>query len=272
MAHCTCCGKWAGFFRDAHPQCAQFEAEVIATITRFAKAPYFPTLQSELATLRANAPMTFAQQQQSVLEGWKSVAEEMLSDGYLDEAEQAKLEAIAQACDLDVESLRETNMFWRMAKAATLRQVLHGLIPEHSIEGMPFTLNLQRGEKVVWVFEDAAFLEDRTYRQRANSPLGVGVRIASGLYYRTGGSAPVDVETRVHVDDGTLVVTDRHLHFVGTSRSIRISYAKVISFQEYSDGIGVTKDGVSAKQQAFLVGDGWFVYNLATNLMAIAAQ
>ena len=38
------------------------------------------------------------------------------------------------------------------------------------------------------------------------------------------------------------------------------------SFEPYEDGFGIMRDAQTAKPQTFVTGDGWFVYNLATNL------
>ena len=37
-------------------------------------------------------------------------------------------------------------------------------------------------------------------------------------------------------------------------------------FHPYTDGFGIMRDAQTAKPQAFRTGDGWFPYNLATNL------
>ena len=46
-------------------------------------------------------------------------------------------------------------------------------------------------------------------------------------------------------------------------KSLRLKHEKIISHTPYADGIGVCRDGVSAKPQVFVTGDGWFTYNLA---------
>ena len=40
----------------------------------------------------------------------------------------------------------------------------------------------------------------------------------------------------------------------------------IVSFEPYSDGLGVMRDAQMAKPQTFITGDGWFVYNLVVNL------
>jgi len=46
-------------------------------------------------------------------------------------------------------------------------------------------------------------------------------------------------------------------------------YAKIVSFEPFSDGLGLVRDAAIAKPQIFVTGDGWFTYNLVTNLSRI---
>ena len=39
-----------------------------------------------------------------------------------------------------------------------------------------------------------------------------------------------------------------------------------MDFEPFSDGFGLMGEAQTAKQQSFRTGDGWFAYNLATNL------
>ena len=70
----------------------------------------------------------------------------------------------------------------------------------------------------------------------------------------------------VGVDSGILAVTDKHIHFHGPLKSFRIPYGKIISFEPYEDGIGLQRDGSTAKPQILVTGDGWFSYNMIRNL------
>jgi hypothetical protein len=44
---------------------------------------------------------------------------------------------------------------------------------------------------------------------------------------------------------------------------------KTDAARRYSDGIGIQRDAASAKPEVFKTGDGWFAYNLITNLAAL---
>jgi len=120
----------------------------------------------------------------------------------------------------------------------------------------------------VWVFQRCDYLEDKIHRQYEGGSQGVSIRVMKGVYYRMGAfkGQAVDRTERVHVDTGLVVVTDKNIYFAGPAESLRIPYTKIVSFQPFSDGIGVIRDAASAKPQIFVTHDGWFTYNLVTNL------
>jgi hypothetical protein len=76
----------------------------------------------------------------------------------------------------------------------------------------------------------------------------------------------IDRTERVRVDTGLLAITNKHIYFTGPAKSLRLPFAKIVSFQPFNDGVGVIRDTASAKHQIFVTGDRWFTYNLVTNL------
>lgn len=69
---------------------------------------------------------------------------------------------------------------------------------------------------------------------------------------------------------GSLIITTKNVFFYSTKKSIKIPYKKVVSFTQYSNGIGVQKDG-NSKPQAFIGIDGWFAYNIVINIQNLDA-
>jgi hypothetical protein len=68
------------------------------------------------------------------------------------------------------------------------------------------------------------------------------------------------------VDTGLLAITNKHIYFSGGEKDLRVPYAKVVAFHPFSNGVGIIRDTSNAKLQIFVTGDGWFTYNLITNL------
>ncbi len=97
---------------------------------------------------------------------------------------------------------------------------------------------------------------------------GVSVKIMKGVYYRTSAfkGRPVETSSLDLMDVGKLGITTKYIYFVGSKKSFRVPYKKVVNFVPYSDGIGLFRDAANAKQQVFKSGDGWFLFNLVANL------
>ena len=70
----------------------------------------------------------------------------------------------------------------------------------------------------------------------------------------------------VHQDTGLLGFSTKHLYFSGSKKKFRVLYDRIVDFEPYDDGFGLMRDAQTAKPQSFQTGDGWFAFNLVTNL------
>ena len=216
--------------------------------------------------------MTEAEQHQLAVRAFENAVTEALKDDILSEDDEKKLIALGQRLSLSQKELNTNWAFRRTVKAAVIREILAGVIPQR-IELDTSSVNLEKDEIVVWAFADTPYYEDRTQRSWVGSSHGISVRIMKGVYYRTSAfeGHPVERRQRVAVDTGLLLITNKNLYFSGPEKSLRLPYKKIVSFQPFSDGFGLTKDAVTAKPQIFVTGDGWFAYNLVTNLAHMCA-
>lgn len=204
----------------------------------------------------------------SLVDGWIQAVDRALEDGILSEAENQRLNVALNKFALPEAELHRHGTYFRVVKASVLRQVLEGKPPSNVTLDDSYPVNLQRGEKPVWSFTNVRYLEDVVRRQTVGGSQGVSLRIMSGVYYRVGmfkGESVSSTERR-HLDTGTLLLTTRHLYFVGASKTMRIPYAKVVAFTPYSDAVGLMRDAASAKPQFFQLDDAWFAHNLVVNL------
>ncbi len=169
---------------------------------------------------------------------------------------------------VDYDAFANYNALAQLDKAAVIRGVIEGTIPNRFKDGDDLPINLQKSEKLVWVFNGVDYCELKTRRERRGGSHGVSIRIARGLYYspRQFRSQTHEWDETVHVGTGLLAITSKHIYFHGGTKSFRIPYSKIVSFEQFSDGFGVMRDTQTAKPQSFRTGDGWFVYNLVTNL------
>jgi hypothetical protein len=233
----------------------------------------FESLEMCLQDIAKDAYVPDSQIREAVLEGCEQAIDHLLEQGIINLEAEECLTRYTETFKLSVEELDRRGAWTRATQSTVLREVLNGIIPQRMrIEGsVPF--NFQQSEKVVWIFRNVGYYENRTHRSYQGGSQGVSLRIASGVYYRAGGfrGYPVDSSEWVKLDTGMLAVTDKHIYFTGSSKSFRINYRKIVSFSPLSDGMTIQRDGLNAKAQAFALGDGWFVYNLVTNLCRLAS-
>lgn len=190
-----------------------------------------------------------------------------LEDGIIDPQEESFLAAYMQEFQLDQRELDARGAFSKVGKALILRDVLEGRVPSRLRLELTLPFNLLKSEKLIWLLQNVDYLEDRNIRQYVGTSRGVSVRLARGVYYKVGACQGQIVQTTqsTFIGTGFLGVTNRHLYFASTQKSLRIPYAKIVSLQPCTNGIIVHRDAASALPQMFRNDDGWFLYNLAVN-------
>lgn len=199
---------------------------------------------------------------------WDFAVESFLQDGILDQTEEARLAKFKEHFGLSQTDLDSNGSLSKIVKAGILREIFEGKIPSKVLIDGSLPINFQKNEQIVWAFPNAPYLEDKTKRQYRGRSQGVSLRIMQGVYYRVGdfrGHA-VEYTERAHVDTGWVAITNKHIYFAGPRKSLRLPYSKIISFEPFSDGIGIIRDASTAKPQVFVTGDSWFTYNLVVNL------
>lgn len=275
---CNHCGADAGFMRQQHWECQEIydggQARMTALATDAALSGCgSPKLRAELLKTAADTYSDTERVEHALVRGWMNAADFALDDHLLSADEERALDAYVRDTDIppryfrSVEGAADTQK--KLGYSRTLRELNEGMLPDPPgvwARGLPF--NFMKSETPVWAFEDARYLDDTVKRERVGSSRGGAVRVAKGVY--VGGSQfrsrTVETEVTEHVDTGTLALTTKHLYFSGRRKKFRIRYDKVVSFDAYSDGIGVTRDAANARPQTFIVGqgEGWFLCNIVT--------
>lgn len=280
MGNCKYCGKSAGFLRTKHAECEQRHLEqeriiqsgrqrIGVEISRAIKgSDNFDELGKAISEIEQSSLVSSSERNALLVKGWEKSVEQFLEDGILDAREEKRLVEFKEHFALSQNDIDKNGAFTKTVKATVLRDILSGIVPQRVSVVGNIPINFQKGEQVVWAFADSKYLEDKTLRQFVGGSQGVSVRVMKGVYYRVGAFKGQAVEhtERVHIDTGWVVVTTKNIYFAGPRKSIRLPYAKIVSFEPFSDGIGVIRDTVTAKPQIFVTGDGWFTYNLVTNL------
>jgi hypothetical protein len=291
MGDCIFCGKPAGFLRRKHKECEEQEqqrqrmraeeieqkqrmreagrAQIIAEALRtISGTKNFVELESTINGIATAALIPETDKTDALVHAWESAVERSLDDSLLDRSEEQCLVDFSKRFALAQIDLDKRGAFTKVRKAALLRDILHGVLPPPAPMPGDLAINLQKNEQLVWSFADVEYLEDRTRRQYVGGSQGVSVRIMKGVYYRGGAfkGHPVEYTERTRVDSGWVLVTNKHIYFSGVAKSLRIPYTKIITFIPFENGFGIMRDAATAKPQIFVVEDGWFAYNLVTNL------
>ena len=205
-----------------------------------------------------------------VVDGWRKALDEALADHMLSLEEEHNLLAFAAEFP-PCHELKNTGELQTIERCSLLRRILTGEPLNIAFPPLPF--NFQKSEQLVYAFPDTAYHEFKTRTQYVGGSQGVSVRVARGLYFRTGSFRGERIQTMesVHADTGVLGLTTKHVYFSGATKRFRVPYSKIVAFEPYSDGIGIQRDAVSARPQTFVTNDGWFTYNLAVNLAQMSA-
>ena len=83
---------------------------------------------------------------------------------------------------------------------------------------------------------------------------GLSIRVMKGVSYRVGASRSIPIKEQVSIKHpGVLVITSKRVVFSSPTESFSIPFTQLISFDPYSDGLGLQK------------GNSSYVLNLANN-------
>lgn len=277
MGNCIYCGDKVGFFRSKHKECKNKHLEGKATISNIIRDSYLNNMTNneDLSkfdeTINIIAKESFIDEnlkKSLLITGVENSIENAFDDGLLSEDEEKNIVNIIDFYNITQDELNKKGYFTKLKQGSILRNVMEGIMPEGiNIQGqLPF--NFQKNEKLIWIEQNVKYLETKNKTRYVGGSQGVSIRVAKGLYYRVGSfkGQRIQEEETNHVDTGLIAITNKHIYFGGSSKNFRIPYSKIVSFIPYSNGIGIQKDGVTAKPQTFVNGDSWFVYNLITNI------
>jgi len=278
MPKCDHCGQDAGFLRKRHKECERRHDEGITEIAALGKAAAlsgagFDDFGTKAEGIASQSFISPEKLRLVYVAAWDNAVEASLEDNVLSLDEEHSLIAYRDHFALSQGELDTKGSYTRLAEAGVIRDLLEDKLPARvTVEGnIPF--NLQKSETILWFFNNVQYYEERTRTTYQGSYQGASIRVARGLYYRVGGfrGNPVITAQLVHVATGQVGITQKHIYFAGGNKAFRVPYQKIVSFNPYSDGIAIQRDAASARPQIFVTGDGWFTYNLVTNIARMAA-
>lgn len=274
MSDCQYCGRPAGFLRKKHRQCEQQHQQGRALFLRAvesaaAEGSPISELKEELSGIQREHYLPREESRKLLVRGWENAVSQALEDGFLSATEEENIATLSDAFNLTQQELNKKGIHTKLVQAGLLRDLMEGKVPDRVKLSGDLPFNFQKSETLIWVFVDVNYYEQKTRKQYVGASQGLSIRVAQGVYYRTSAfkGKPIETTETVHSGYGFLAVTNKHLYFGGgEGKSVRVRLEKIISFEPYSDGIGIQRDAATAKPQIFVTGDGWFTYNLIQNV------
>jgi len=265
----------AGLFRSVHKECEishiKAKYDIINKISQSitSSTADYSALDNEITYSARTGYITQNELNELYGLGFDRAVETFLDDGVISAEEDKNISNYQKHFNLAQNLLNKNGSYEKVVKGLILKDILDGEIPKArlAISGnLPFLLEKQ--ESIIWLFQNVEFYEQRTKTTFEGTSHGVSIKIAKGLYYRTGNfrGNPVTNTQMTLIGNGMFALTNKNLYFASSAKSLKTPYNKLISMTQYSDGIGLQKDGVNAKPQIFKGLDGWFTYNLIANL------
>jgi hypothetical protein len=272
--NCKFCGQPAGFLRSVHKECELAHSNALLSIPNeisqsITSTSDFSNLNNEITSLAKTAYVNQNELSELYSLGFDKAVETFLDDGVISKDEEEKISGFKKYFNLDQNVLNKNGSFEKVAKGLILNDIFQGKLPDNRLDiagNSPFLLG--KDETLIWIFQSVEFYEQRTKTTFEGKSQGISIKIAKGVYYRTGQfkGNPITNTQMTLIGNGIFALTNKNMYFASASKSFKTPYSKLISMTQYSDGIGLQKDGVSAKPQIFKGLDGWFTYNVISNL------
>ena len=223
------------------------------------------TLLKEVKTNRTTSESVYSY----LLMAFKTKLTTCLSDGIIDREEEEILNKfIVNSTLSESKLLYDSEAYHKFTQSLILRDLQEGKEVEKRLLVGNLPILLGKKEQLLWVFKGVKGYEEKTGRRYVGGSNGVSMRVCKGVYYRVGASKGHSVEYQYQNDlgNGVFIVTNKNIYFIGT-KQVKLGISKILSFEPYSDGIVLVKDGANPKPYTFIGFDSWFVVN-AMQLLA----
>lgn len=274
MGKCIYCGEKAGLFKSKHKDCeAKHEngkAQFIEIIRNSIESDEdYSSLPAKLSSIEEQSFISTELKEELIANGFDSAIESFLEDGILSEEEEQRALEFKEKLGLEQGVIDRNGSYTKLSMASVIRDLTEGKMPEFKITitgQLPFLF--QKSEELIWAFGGVEYYEQQTRTEYQGGSQGLSFRVAKGVYYRASAfkGRPVKISEMKYVGTGVLAITTKHIYFGAPEKKLKIPFSKIISLEPYEDGIGVQKDGVTAKPQIFKNLDGWFAHNAISNL------
>ena len=165
--------------------------------------------------------------------------------------------------------------YQEFVKLLVINDLLKGEMPTRvKIPAESVLINLQKDEHVLWAFDNVKLYELTKKVTRVGNASGWSGRVLNGIYVRKSSfrGETIITQNMEFIATGLGYITDKNIYFNAAERGMRIPYTKIVSYIPYEDGLGILRDGVTAKPICLKGIDGWFAYNFVKNVNNIKSE
>ena len=227
-----------------------------------------PNAISEIDVCISNTPQNKVKK--SLVLALEDAIEFFASDDSIDNEEEELIEKYMEKYNINQYDYVNVNKYETLVKLLVIKDLLNGVVSQRFLidNNSTIGINLQKGESIIWAFQNVDFSEYTTNSHYQGISQGFSIKVAQGVYYKTGGfkGERVSQSSMKYKATGVVYVTNKHIYFYSMEKSFKIPYTKIVAYTPYQDGLGVQKEGVSAKPMIFTNIDGWYIYNLVQNI------
>lgn len=273
MGVCKYCHKDAGWFSSKHSACEEKNLQGINRIKAIIKKCFdlkedFFLHKPQIDSIINESFIDYDTQVLIYRDLLDEAVTKFLNDGVIDKKEETCIARFIQFTGIPQSTLNTTHALDKVVQSRIIQNILQGNPIKQAITvAGDFPFMLAKNETLIWLYRNITLHEQKIKREYVGRSSGFNIRVAKGVYYRTGGfkGSPIETSYMQKIGVGCVCLTDKNLYFSSIEKSLKIPYNKIISIESYSNGIGIQKDGANSKP-VFLEGvSSWFAYNVIAN-------
>lgn len=174
---------------------------------------------------------------------YKEAVQKAIADNEVTLNEQETLEQLASKLDLNINEIsldKSTDEAYNYL--VLLNALNNGYLPTKSNS----VIVLQKNEIAHWEVPASLLISKTVTTGYSGGSRGVSLRVMKGVSYRVGASRSTPIREQVSIKlPGVLVITSKRVVFSSPTKSFSIPFTQLISFDPYSDGLGLQKGNSS---------------------------
>jgi hypothetical protein len=276
MGRCKYCGEPAGFLSKYHKECEQVKLDAWQKLLNkieiaIVKGSDLDALKNKIVSIGKSSFIDSNEIKDLLAIGFSNAVRRFLEDGILSRQEEESATLFKSYFKLLPQDLNYDDAFNTLIKASVLREVLYGNYTD-GMEQFKWTsaFNFQDEEKLIWLFKDVKYYENRTRAQHRGGFSGLYINLDNGVYFRKSSFTGriLNTDEMVFKDTGSVGITSEHVYFLGETY-FSVEHNEIMTSYGYADGLCIKKAGADHLSYVFKNVDGWFCYNLLANLSQI---